>query len=473
VLLVLSASPASARDMASVTVDRATLGAPVGSQILGMGMANWFDQSRPELAAAFKSAGIRATRWPGGSVSDMFHWENNTACGGAYVAGNASFDDFIKHVVQPAGLDLAITVNYGSDAACKSGADPAEAAGWVAYAKAHGVKVSHWTVGNEVYGTWEYDLHGKPHDAATYAQAVASGFYPAMKAADPTATVGVVVSPGWRPDWDRIVLAEARYDFVELHMYAEAPGEESDFYLLSQAPQALAGQLAALRRELQRAGHPDTPIYVGELGSVSFKPGKQTASITQALFAGQMLGELMNAGVARATWWLGFGSCADRSTGNFSDRLYGWQDFGGYAVFSDGLPEYGCPQARPLPLGTPLPTARAFQLFALVARDGEHGLGVTLDGSAALLRAYALTHGAGTALVLFNLDAEAALDVRIAVGGMRTASAVNVETYDKAIYDQSRNDIWQGPTAAALGEQALPLILTLPPWSMTVVRLTP
>jgi hypothetical protein len=455
-----------------VTVDPAAIGAPVTSRIIGMNAGNWTDQTQPGMAAAFAAAGIRSTRWPGGSQSDQYHWQSNAGCPGAFINGHASFTDFLEHIVDPAGLELTMTVNYGSDPACKAGADPAEAAGWVAYARAHGIRVSRWTVGNEVYGSWEYDLHPAPHDAATYADAVASGFYPAMKDADPMAQVGVVVSPGWPPGWDRIVLARAKYDFVELHWYAQQPGQENDAYLLTQAPGVFAGKLAALRDELRRAGRAGTPIYAGELGSVTDKPGKQTMSITQALFAGQMLGELMLAGVESAAWWTGFGPCSDARTGNFSSQLYGLQDFGGYMVFADGIPEDRCPSARPVPFGTLLPTARAFQLFALVARDGEHSLGVTLGGDAASLRAYALTQGSGTAVVLFNLDPAEALAVRLAVAGRSDAGSVVVNVYDKAIYDETGADVWAGPTETALGARSLPLALSLPPWSMSVVRLS-
>jgi hypothetical protein len=444
----------------------------VTDQILGMNMAIWFDQSQSGVAAALKTTGVRNTRWPGGSMSDEYHWRTNTACRTAADVPLASFDDFITKVVTPGGLDLAVTVNYGSNEACNAGGDPAESAGWVAYAKAHGVPVSHWTVGNENYGPWEFDLHATPHDAATYADAVATGFYPAMKAADPSATVGVVVAPGWHPDWDRIVLAKARYDFVELHWYAQAPGKEDDVELLTLAPQAFTQQVATLRGELESVGRGDTPIYVGEVGSVAFNPGKQTASITQALFAGQILGELMKAGVAPAAWWLGFGGCADATTGNFGRRLYGWQDFGGYMVFSDGVPEYGCRTAKPLAFGTPLPTARAFQLLSLVAQNGEHSLGAVLDDRSGLLRAYAVTRQGGASLVLFNLSQTSPAPVRVTVKGLSAAGSVVMDVYDKAIYDESRAQVWAAPSEMSLGPMALPLVLALPPWSMTVLRLS-
>jgi hypothetical protein len=472
-LLLLAALPCCAQTAATVTVNPSAVGPPVTNQILGVNMANWFDQTLPGMATALKSAGIRATRWPGGAQADTFHWQTNTECNNGWASPNATFDIFNADIVKPAGLDLAVAVNYGSNETCTGGGDPTEAAGWVTYAKTHGDPVSHWTVGNEVYGSGEYDLHPIPHDAQTYATAVATGYYPDMKAANPNAQIGVVVQPGQNPPWDPVVLTQAPYDFVEYHYYPQLPGQESDTYLLTQAPQDFTTQINALQADLQSAGHAGTPIYIGEAGSVSYNPGKQTSSITQALYAGEMLGEMMNDGISRATWWLGFGGCSDATTGNFSSSLYGWQNFGGYAIFSDGLPEYSCPGAPSIPLGTMLPTARAFQLFSLVALNGENALGVTLAGNSTLLRAYAATHQGGVAVVLFNLNQTATLPVSIAVPGVTTTSSVTTTTYDRAIYDQSQNNVWAPPTQTRSGAASLPLSITLQPWSMTVLRLAP
>jgi len=436
-----------------------------------MNLANWFDITQTGIASALQGAGVKAVRWPGGSASDNFHWQTNTECESGYVNPNATFQNFLTDVVVPADVDVAVTVNYGSNAACTAGGDPAEAALWVANALSNGNKVSHWTVGNEVYGSWETDLHTSAHDPTTYANAVASGFYPQMKAANPNTLVGVVVEPG--DNWDSIVLSTASYDFVEYHFYAQAPGQESDSYLVGQAAQALTTQINALKADLAAAGHASTPIYVGELGSVYTDPGKQTSSITQALYAGQVLGELMNAGVSRATWWLAFGGCGDATSGNFSSSLYGWQNFGGYMLFSDGLPEYGCTNATPLALGTPLPTARAFELFSSVARNGEHVLGATVSGDTTDIRAYAASSNTGTALVLFNLNEATSQRVAVAVTGQSSSSGVTLGTYDKAIYDQSQSNVWAGPTTTTLGAQSLPLTLTLTPWSMNVLIIQP
>jgi hypothetical protein len=456
---------------ATVTVDQSTAGPAVTDRILGMNMAYWYDPSDPAILPAFATAGIRAVRWPGGSGSDNYHWQTNSLCGGGYTFPAADWPTFMSDVVDPSGLDVAVTANYGTNAACDGPGDPSEAAAWVTAALNGGNHVSHWTVGNEVYGSWETDLHAIPHDAATYANAVATGYYPLMKAANPNTMVGVVVEPGETPAWDPTVLSQAKYDFVEFHYYAQVPGDENDTYLVQQAAQELTTEVNAIKSDLASAGHADTPIYLGEMGSVYTNPGKQTSSITQALYAGQVLGELMNDGVSRATWWIGFGGCSDSSSGNFSSSLYGWQDFGGYMVFSDGLPEYGCEDASTVPAGTLLPTARAYQLFSNVALDGEHALSATVTGNTTDVRAYAATHQGGTALVLFNLNEQNSETVQVEMSSETSSPSVTMDTYDKAAYDQSQNNVWAGPTTTNLGSQSLPLSLTLSPWSMNVVIL--
>jgi hypothetical protein len=455
----------------SVTVNQSSTGPAVSENILGMNMAVWFDPTNPAIVPAFATAGIKTMRWPGGSDSDVYHWQTNTLCEGGYSDPNATFSNMVNDLAIPAGLDVAITANYGTNAACTGPGDPTEAAAWVTAALNSGANVTHWTVGNEVYGTWETDLHSAKNDPTTYANAVATGYYPQMKAANPNALVGVVVNPGNSPAWDPIVLSKAPYDFVEYHYYAQAPGQESDIYLVQNAAQAFASAINSVKADLTSAGKPNTPIYVGELGSVYSNPGKQTSSITQALFAGQVLGEMMNAGVSRATWWIGFGGCSDASGGNFSSSLYGWQNFGGYMVFSDGTPEYGCTSATPVPVGTLLPTARAFQLFSHVAVNGESVLSASVAGDSTDIRAYAATNNGGTALVLFNLNETTAETVSVSLSLQSSSAGVTVQTYSKAIYDQSQNNVWAAPTTTNKGAQNLPLSLTLAPWSMNVVIL--
>jgi hypothetical protein len=458
----------------TVTVDLTSSGPKVTDQILGMNLAAWFDDAsstnEPMIQSAFDAAGVKAIRWPGGSWSDAYNWETNTECGGG-ANSNDDFTDFVNNLIIPAGLDLALTADYGTGKNCTGPGDPTEAASWAAEAVTLGVPASHMTVGNEEYGSWETDNHTLKNDATTYAAAVsgASGYYALIKAASPGTLVGVDVNPGNSPAWDPIVLANAPYDFVEFHYYPETPGLESDTFLVQQAAQQLTTDIGTIRSELTTAGKPaDTPIYVGEIGGPYSNPGKQSWSITQGLYAGQVLGEMMNDGVSRLTWWIGFGNC-NGTAGNDTSSVYGWQDFGAYNVFSDGAQDPDCPGAGPF--GTMSPTARAFQLFSQVAVNGESVLTATVAGDTTDVRAYAATNNGGTALVLFNDNESTSQQVIVTLTGKNSSSSVSMTTYDKALYDQSLNDVWADPTTVNIGAQALPLTLTLTPWSMNVVIL--
>jgi hypothetical protein len=468
----------------SVTVDLASSGPAVTDKLLGMNMAVWYDlvSNQTGIVDAFQAAGITQVRWPGGSDSDLYHWATNSECDGGYADANDTFSNFVNDMAVPANLDVALTANYGSNGTCNGGGEPSEAAAWVTAALADGITPSHMTVGNEEYGSWEYDLHSTPNDPTIYAAAVVgtTGYYQSIKTASPNTLVGVDVDADNTTDgWDNTVLANARgsYDFVEYHYYPETPGEESDTFLVQQAAQELTTNINTLRSELTKWGNPGTPIYVGEIGGPYSNPGKQSWSIIQGLYAGQVLGEMMNDGVSRLTWWIGFGNC-NGSNGNDSTSLYGWQDFGAYNVFSDGPSDSTCPGAGPI--GTMSPTARAFQLFRQMAVNGQTVLTATVAGDTTDVRAYAATNPNGTALLLFNDNETTPQQVMVTLSGKSSSSSVNVTTYDKAIYDLSGSptgtppdpagtSTWAPPITTSMGAQTLPLTLTLTPWSMNVV----
>jgi hypothetical protein len=468
----------------SVTVDLASSGPAVTDKLLGMNMAVWYDlvSNQTGIVDAFQAAGITQVRWPGGSDSDLYHWATNSECDGGYADANDTFSNFVNDMAVPANLDVALTANYGSNTTCNGGGEPSEAAAWVTAALADGITVSHSTVGNEEYGSWEYDLHSTPNDPTIYAAAVVgtTGYYQSIKTASPNTLVGVDVdADNTTGGWDNTVLVNAKgsYDFVEYHYYPETPDEESDTFLVQQAAQELTTNINTLRSELTKWGTPGTPIYVGEIGGPYSNPGKQSWSITQGLYAGQVLGEMMNDGVSRLTWWIGFGNC-NGSNGNDSTSLYGWQDFGAYNVFSDGPSDSTCPGGGPI--GTMSPTARAFQLFSQMAVNGQTVLTATVAGDTTDVRAYAATNPNGTALLLFNDNETTPKQVMVTLSGKSSSSSVNVTTYDKAIYDQSGSptgtppdpagtSTWAPPITTSMGAQTLPLTLTLTPWSMNVV----
>ncbi len=515
-----------------VTVDPANTGVAVTSQILGMNMAVWYDftnggsytASNSPIASAFKNAGIVALRWPGGSYSDDYHWNSGastnptvgtaptaSSCNGAYIAPNTDYLSFMNNFENaiPGGFDVALTANYGTNAACNGGGDPNEAANWVKYAYANGSTVSHVTVGNENFGHWEADMHPIQWDPTTYANALTgtNGYYDLIKVANPSTLVGVVVDANCTiandctNNWDSTVLSNAVgcngvgtpcYDFVEYHYYAQHPGHETDAYLVQQAAQAFTTNINIVKQELNTAGSPNTPIYVGEIGSAT-SVGKQSWSITQGLYAGQILGEMMNDGISRNTWFMGFEDC-NGNQGNLSSSLYGWQDFGAFNIFSDGPGDIGYPNMSSCDyggngntIGTMSPTAIAFKLFSNVAMNGEHVLTPTVTGDTTDVRVYAATHSGSTALVIFNLNETTNEPVTIAVTGRSTASQVMWYAYDKTMYDYTDTNCqtdqplcsydsshnyssvdWVGPASADLIAQPLPVSVTLTPWSMNV-----
>ncbi|MGN6643497.1 MAG: alpha-L-arabinofuranosidase, partial [Verrucomicrobiota bacterium] len=146
---------------------------------------NYFDTTSTSNALA--ELGTRILRFPGGSLSDEYHWATGKSLTNTWTWG-VRFSNFV-HVATNAGAQAMITVNYGTGT-------PEEAAAWVRHANnTNHLAFKYWEVGNENYGTWETDTNIFPHDAYTYATRAAT-YITQMKAADPTIKIGVPVATG-------------------------------------------------------------------------------------------------------------------------------------------------------------------------------------------------------------------------------------------------------------------------------------
>lgn len=458
-----------------VTLDASSSGPTVSADAYGAEIATWYDFTQRFVEPSLSKAKLGLIRFPGGSESDAYHWEN----GGSLckhmgdIASHATFDNLMGRIAKPLGADVAVTLNYGSNRTCDGGGDPAEAGAWVAYAKSQGYHVRFWTVGNENYGSWEYDLHPKPHDPRTYADAVRNDFYPAVKKADGQAQLGVVVDAPHDRAWNDLVLKQAQpFDFVELHYYAEYY-TDSDDYLLGPAISKFAAQLKDLRSQMNAAGVPKSvPIYLGEYNNDSGEEGKQSVSIVNGLYLGQMLGTVIDAGLPMATWWLAYGSCDE--DGDFSKKLYGWQNFGSEALFSDGLPDpyVNCNDTPNIAGGTPFPTARVMTLFAGSVPPGSQVRSVGVDHSLHdTVRAYGFAVNQGYALILFNNTLKAVGITAQIQNAKQSSFKATLATYGKAEYDRSKQNKWIGPTQKSLGKVGTSIPLTLPPYSVVVLSL--
>ncbi|MBV8197345.1 MAG: hypothetical protein JO263_04370 [Candidatus Eremiobacteraeota bacterium] len=474
ILAGIFALASSAASAASLTIVPSEVGPRVSGYVRGVGMVVWFDITQPGIAKSLETAGMEATRWPGGTPADAYHWQTNTMtqCGGHpyHADPHSTFDNFMQDVAIPAHLDVAIVVNYGSNRECNGGADPAEAASWVAYAnQTKHYNITWWTVGGELWNRNTIDQHSQSGNPAQYAEIEATQYYSQMKAASPIPIhVCVDVNPRFR-NWDSIVLSRARYDCVEMHYYAQGRNVNDD-RLLHNGASNFARLIGVLKRELADAGHPDTPIYLGEIGSSGARAGKQMQSIVQALYTGEAIGEMVDAGIPRATWWLGYTNCyTAENGGDFSPALYGWQDFGSGMMFSGGRAR-NCQADDVPPLGTLMPSADAFYVAKYFVRDGEHVVGVRAN-SLSDVKVYASTYKSGYALLFVNRSEDQSVSIPVRIEGRSSGPGGTIVTYDKQLYDATRQGRWLMPTVSTLPPWQDSVTVNVPPWSVVAVQI--
>ncbi|HEY2107443.1 MAG TPA: hypothetical protein VGH29_16715, partial [Candidatus Binataceae bacterium] len=249
----------------NVTIDAARALRTVDPRHFALNAAVWDDLFDTATTKNLLTAmGNQALRFPGGSLSDDYHWATNTTDSNTWKWAT-SFSQFAD-VATTVGAQVFITANYGSGT-------PAEASAWVKSSNVtnhHGFR--YWEVGNEVYGFWETDNNSRPHDPYTYAQRFAQ-YYSQMKAVDPTIKVGAVAIPGEdgyanytdhparnprtgvsHNGWTPVMLATLKSlgvkpDFLIHHRYVQAPGAESDQGLLLSSG-SWASDAADLRQQL-------------------------------------------------------------------------------------------------------------------------------------------------------------------------------------------------------------------------------
>jgi len=119
-----AAPPAAAQTAASVTVNATSGLGTIPADAIGLNTAVYdgYMNDTP-IPGLLKAAGIDALRYPGGSYSDIYNWQNGTAAAGGYVAPNTAFSSFMT-TAKAVGAQPIITVNYGTGT-------PSLAAAWV------------------------------------------------------------------------------------------------------------------------------------------------------------------------------------------------------------------------------------------------------------------------------------------------------------------------------------------------------
>jgi hypothetical protein len=422
----------------------------------------------PGTISLLNEMGARALRFPGGSLSDEYDWMTDTSDSNTW-EWPSPFSAFVD-IATNLGAQTCITVNYGTGT-------PAEAAAWVSCANVtNHYAFKYWEIGNELYGSWETDTNVLPHDPYTYALR-ATNYIGQMKAADPTIAVGVVVTPGensyanytnrpaYNPrtgqtnyGWTPVLLQTLRQlgvtpDFAIHHRYPQNPGGESDPLLL-QCSTGWAADAADLRQQITDyfgPGGTNIQLICTEHNSVSSAPGKQTTSLTSALFLADSFGQMMQTEF-NGLFWFDFRNQPD--AGNNNDfSLYGWRLYGDYGVVDGQTDRY--------------PAFYAAKLLQHFIQGGDAVLAASSDYL--LLSAYAARRADGSlALLVINKDPTAPFTAQIALTNFAPFASAVIRSYGVS----NDNAMDTGVGSPDITETDFPAAAAAFPWSFAPYSLT-
>jgi hypothetical protein len=258
--------------------------------------------------------------------------------------------------------------------------------------------------------------------------------------------------------WDSTVLANAQFDFVEVHWYGASPPNVAltDTALLSAGVSYFTSALQQLRSELVAAGKANTPIYIGEWGIPGANgDSPQDITVVGALYTVPVLGEMTKAGIRMAGVWEGFdsGPCVLTPPVSGIDSAQSWYTPSLFEAIAGGT-NPACPAVTQPPIGTAFPRAVAINMVQQAFNAGDTVFAPVLGdslSSIATVRAYGARRGSGYGLLLVNTDKSTVFTTPIVIANdSRTFSATSL-VYDQAIYENSISNNWAGPVASPLG----------------------
>ncbi|HEY6923711.1 MAG TPA: hypothetical protein VI653_09600 [Steroidobacteraceae bacterium] len=463
----------------NVTVDPRQKIRKVDRRMFGLNAAVWDgDFGTPNTQQLLTELDNQTLRFPGGSLSDVYHWQTNMSEGQTFQWAN-SFDSFIQTAAATHAA-VYITANYGTGT-------PEEAAAWVRNANVVNKRsVRYWEIGNENYGTWEADNNTRPHDPVTYANRFKE-YWRQMKAVDPSIKIGAVIVTGEdafanytdhpvtnsrtgqvHNGWTPVLLDTLRQlgvtpDFVVYHRYEQAPGSESDLFLLNAAA-TWPNDAANLRQMLNDylgGNSQRVELIVTENNSVFSNPGKQTTSLVNGLFFADAVGTLLKTEFNGLMWW-DLRNGQDASNNN-SSTLFGWRPYGDYGILDSTDP--AGPADR-------YPTFYVDKLLKHFARGGERV--VQAQSDYINLGVYAVKDKDDRLNILvINKHPSAALNATISIPALRKGERATVFSYgipqDEAAHTGTGStDVQQ----SSLTLQGTTLTFSPGPYSASVIQLS-
>jgi hypothetical protein len=443
----------------------------------GLNTAVWDDNfDTPTTASALSELSTRILRFPGGSLSDEYHWATDTSYTNTWQWGT-SFANFI-HIATNVGAQTMITVNYGSGTSN-------EAAAWVRSADVtNHLGFKYWEVGNECYGGWETDSNNLPHDPYTYAIRAAQ-YIAAMKSAWTNIEVGVVAAPGENSysnnathfavnprtgatnyGWTPIMLSTLKSlgvtpGFLIHHVYPEYGMDYDQSLLLNSGN--WPGDAADLRQQISDyfgSGGTNIELICTENNSDSGNQGKQSTSIVNGLYLADSLAQLMKTEFNGFIWWdLRNGT---DTTGDFDPSLYGWRTYGDLGIINN--------------LNTRHPVFYTFKLMQFLAQPGDTVLAPTTDY--ALLTTYAARKADGAlAVLVINKDRYATFTAQLALTNFIPWTNALARSFGIAQDEATRTNSTV-PGAQDIATNSLAIAGTnftaaFPPYSATLLTIPP
>lgn len=527
----------------SATVNAASVIDPVSTAQLGVNLTWWDNQlTTSQTQQMVSAAGLTAFRFPGGSSSDDFHFNVADNYGDSSAVTIPQFAQFVQATKgvglvtldygsgspQEAAAELAYlegsptdTTVIGNGLEWSDSANAWETVNWhtVGYwaslraatplatddgynflrigQSAPFSNIIYWEVGNEEYGSWEIDHHGTPgpggvstgaqHDPATYA-AFAQSFAKYAAEIDPNILIGIDSGdPTGASDnnWTSNVLKAGLSlgfvpGFISDHSYMQAPGNESDRFLLQNTvtdPNSVldwatrySDYESMLKTDLgSQAGN--VRVMATEFNSVYSNPGKQSTSLVNGLFIADSIGSLLGSGYTGGFVWdlrNGWSSSGE----NNSPSLCGWRQGGDYGLLGD--PNLNDPPSTgPY---VPYPSYFAEQLASKIVQAG--GTVVSASSNFSGLDVFAVKESNGHLdLLVINKDHDAQIAEHFTIQGFSPSGKAQVWQYSE-VQDDAQSQSATG--AASLASSSVTLTLSgsnfsysFPAYSMTVIDLSP
>lgn len=481
---------ATAPAVVHLNVNAANIVRTADTRWFGLNTAVWDNEFNTAANSnSLKEIGCTTFRFPGGSLSDEYHWATGISGTNQFVWGT-SFADFIQ-VATNLAAQVFITANYGTGTSN-------EAAAWVACANiTNHCHFKYWEIGNEVYGLWETDSNAMQHDPVTYATR-AAGYIQLMKAKDPTIKIGAVAVPGedsstnylteivtnpvtgqTHSGWTPVMLTTFKKmgiypDFLIYHFYPQytsngSNSTDSDPLLLQVADNPnpsgwtdWASAAANLRQQVTNyLGAPGTNIElcVTENNSDAGALGKQSTSIVNALYLADSLGQLMKTEFNSLIWW-DLRNGAD-TNGDFDSTLYGWRAYGDLGIIEG--------------TANTTPVYYSEKLLQYFTRAGDSVLNASSDYL--LLSAYAVhrTNGALTMLVI-NKDLTTNFNAQIVLTNFVPAPNATIQCYGITQDEATRTNAamaLQGISSNNFAGANTNFTYSFPPGSLTLFTFAP